>query len=1101
MLTIRLAGRVKKQARIASLGAMTLVSLLPGCVNGLDYDHAQSVAVTVPKAYTDGLSGRPPVPVAETGQTLSMEPARRIVFETQEGTSLALDVAPDGTSIVFDMLGDIYQLPIGGGTAQPITSGMAMDTQPVFSPDGSRILFLSDRSGAENLWQMDADGTHLTQISYYDDDPIFVSPEWAPDGKSILVSRFWPDRNAYELWRFNAVPGDMGEVARASHSDDATTTSSIAPSFASDGMSIYLASLSETPPSFDALSGWDIIRWDPVTGKETLVLPADSDDTSLVPRFRPAASPDGSYLAFAERRHGKTTLNILDLTTNQVRRLADLDPDSLEASLWHDALPRYDFTPDSKRIIVNREGHLQAILLTNGEIETIPFTARIDQGLGKLSRHQAPVEAGPVTARLIQAPAESPDGKLIAFSSLGHIYTQAQTNDARPQRLNSDPVTGYHPAWSADGDMIASVSWTSAEGGAVWITSAKGDSQTKLDLPPAFYTHPVFTAEADALLVISSPAQARRETYMEFGQLRDASLLYVPLDGTEPRVLMSGRIGGTPHFRGRTGEVLVNTENGVEAVSLIDGARALVTQAVGPNWYFASGAAAADDLRVSPDGQWALAKIAQQLHIYNLHEDGGEPFELSAPSRQHVQLTEIGADYFGWSADGHSIHWSVGSTYYKLPIAEIVFERGKNEKAATRFTVTVDVARDTPSGDILLRGATVIPMTDRTNPGQMLVNADVLVRNNQIVSIEKAGETTPDPGVPIVDVSGKYIIPGLIDAHYHVADIRRDVLDTDAWGLRTGLAYGVTTLFDPSSLTIDMLAYEDLVDTGAITGSRLFTTGPAVFDYNDFRSREQVLSVLSRYRDHYRLSNLKEYRAGNRRVRQWVASAADELGMTVTTEGALSFKLDLTQIIDGYSGIEHALPPPVHYRDVTEFFARSGTSNTLTLMITHGGLPADKVFIDRSDPMSDAKYARFAPDWYREARFADVSAESPENYLYPVVAKSALDMLRAGGLVGLGAHGDIPGFGTHWEMQAHVEGGWTPAEVLWAATMGSAITIGRDVALGSLAPGKLADLVVLDENPLDDISRTLAIHYVMKNGRLYDDETLEEKPATRQSRP
>jgi len=170
-------------------------------------------------------------------------------------------------------------------------------------------------------------------------------------------------------------------------------------------------------------------------------------------------------------------------------------------------------------------------------------------------------------------------------------------------------------------------------------------------------------------------------------------------------------------------------------------------------------------------------------------------------------------------------------------------------------------------------------------------------------------------------------------------------------------------------------------------------------------------------------------------------------------------------------------------------------------MITHGGLPADKVFIDRSDPMSDAKYARFAPDWYREARFADVSAESPENYLYPVVAKSALDMLRAGGLVGLGAHGDIPGFGTHWEMQAHVEGGWTPAEVLWAATMGSAITIGRDVALGSLAPGKLADLVVLDENPLDDISRTLAIHYVMKNGRLYDDETLEEKPATRQSRP
>lgn len=1098
MLNIRLAERVKGHTRIASLVSVACVTVLSGCVNGNGSHHPE---VTVSKAYTEGLTGRPPVPVAKPGQTLPMEPARLIRFETEEGTSLALDVAPDGTGIIFDMLGDLYQLPIEGGVAQSVTSGMAMDTQPVFSPDGAKILFLSDRSGAENLWQMDADGTHLAQISYYDDDPIFVSPEWAPDGKSILVSRFWPDRNAYELWRFNAVPGNMGEVVRPSHSVNTTMTSSLGAAYASDAASIYIASLSENSPAFDELSGWEIIQRDAATGEEMPILPVDSEDTGVVPRFRPAASPDGRYLAFAERRHGKTSLNILDLSTDKIRWLADLDPDALEASLWHDAIPRYDFTPDGKSIIVNRQGHLQAISVTSGEIETIPFTAKIDQKIGKLVRHQAVIEDGPVAARLIQAPAESPDGKKIAFSSLGHMYIQSLTMGGRPQRLSSDPVTAYHPAWSADGDKIAWVSWTNSEGGAVWIVSSSGDSLTKLDLPSAFYTHPVFTPAGDALVVIRSSAQERRETYMEFGQLRDASLLYVPLNGERPRVLMSGLIGGTPHFRGRSGEVLANTDVGVEAISLIDSAQALVTQAVGPNWYFASGPAAADDLRVSPDGRWALAQIAQQLHLYRL--DGGteNPFDLSVSTETHVQLTEVGADFFGWSADGQSVHWSVGSTYYRLPIADIVFEKDGNERKAARFPVTVQVARDTPTGEIVLRGAAVIPMTDRDNPGGMVINADILVRGNHIVSIAKAGETAATPDVPIVDVRGKYIIPGLIDAHYHVADIRRDVLDTDAWGLRTSLAYGVTTLFDPSSLTIDMFAYEDLVDTGAVTGSRLFTTGPALFDFNDFRSEDQVRSVLSRYRDHYRLSNLKQYRSGNRRVRQWVANAADELGMTVTTEGALSFKLDLTQIIDGYSGVEHALPPPIHYRDVTEFFAQSETSNTLTLMITHGGLPADKVFINRFDPILDAKYANFAPAWYRETRFTDVPAVAPENYLYPAVAKSSLDMFRAGGIVGVGAHGDIPGLGTHWEMQAYVEGGWTPAEVLWAATMGSATTIGRDQALGSLAPGKLADLLVLDKNPLDDISGTLAIHYVMKNGRLYDDKTLEEQPVTRGSVP
>ena len=152
---------------------------------------------------------------------------------------------------------------------------------------------------------------------------------------------------------------------------------------------------------------------------------------------------------------------------------------------------------------------------------------------------------------------------------------------------------------------------------------------------------------------------------------------------------------------------------------------------------------------------------------------------------------------------------------------------------------------------------------------------------------------------------------------------------------------------------------------------------------------------------------------------------------------------------------------------------------------------------DRSKPFENAKYASFAPDWYRTSRFTNSAVHPFCQYHYPLSASGAAEMFREGGLVGIGAHGDTPGLGTHWELQAHVEGGWTTAEALWAATLGSAAVIGRDAQLGSLETGKLADLVVLDADPLADIHNTLAIRYVVKNGRIYEDEGLKEVAASR----
>ncbi len=1049
---------------------------------------------------------------------LPLKPARNIKFDTDEGTWLSLDLSPDGKTIIFDLLGDIYKMPAEGGPATPIVQGLPFDAQPVFSPDGHSIVFISDRLGTDNIWMMAADGRGLRQISFqHENNVTFSSPEWSPDGKSIYASFFRASINGYELWQYSIDGKDSSEPVKLFRASDKQApdrhVSRLGAMPSKDGHYLYYA-VNDSGLNQDKETEWEIRRKDLKTGKVETMVSAPSTprpDLTAGSYFRPVPSPDGQLLVYGTRYGNGAGLRVLDLANGQDKWLLyPVQRDLLQAAHWRDILPRYTFAPDSKSLLLAIDGKITRLDIETAKRTAIPFKASVDLDLGAPTRVDIPLETGPVRARIIHTPQQSPDGRRLVFSALGHVYIMALDGESEPRRLTRGTTPEFHPSWSSDGKYITYVTWTARDAGHIWMKNADGQGAPKrLTKRRGVYRSPVFAPDGKSVISLRSSHNKRMHTYMEYGPLRESELVQISLlDGTES-ITLKETMGGKIQFSDDPDKLHLNFPDGVNSIALESAERRQLLQVVGTGWYFVEGLAPVDDLKISPDGRWALAQIAQQLHLVKVPRGDAVTVDLNNAAVEHRKITDVGADFFEWADDGQTITWSVGSTYYRRPLNRIILDpphaQSRGADAPTEavdgveaYRAVVEVPRDVPTGTIVLRGATAITM----NGDQIIEHADIVIRNNKITDIGAVGTVDIPPTAEIRNLEDKYVVPGFIDAHNHLADIRRDLLDMNSWGPAANLAYGVTTTFDPSTLSMDMLTYQDLIEAGLMTGSRIFSTGMALFSFNEFQNKHEVEQVLKRYRDHYRLRNIKMYRTGNRRVRQWVVMAAHDMGLLPTTEGALAMKMDLTQVMDGFAGLEHALPVTPLSKDVIQLMAQSGVSYTPTLMITHGGPEGQDYYITKNDPRDGAKLNRFMPRYAIDIKMLQRTWHGKDMYNFPAVAASADKIVEAGGLLGMGAHGEIPGLGLHWEMQAYASGGMTPMHVLRAATMGSAETIGREHELGSLEAGKYADLIILNRNPLETIENTLSIQMVMKNGRLYDGETLDEvwprqKPASR----
>ncbi len=597
-------------------------------------------------------------------ERLPLEPTREIRFRTNEGSWMSLDVSPDGRTLVFDLLGDLYTLPVEGGDATPLLTGPAFESQPRYSPDGSEIVFVSDRSGGQNLWVLRADGSDTTQITRGNDN-LYTSPEWSPDGEYIVASRtFSPLGGAAKPWLFHR-DGGRG-IALI---DEPDNLKAIGAAFDPSGRYVYLAQGTRDWNYDAAFPQYQVVRYDRQTGRQATVTGRYGSG------FRPAVSPDGSKLVYGSRHEDATGMRVRDLATGDEQWLVyPVQRDDMESRATLDLLPGYAFTPDGAALIVSYGGGIWRVPLGGagsdaGEPTEIPFAADVVVHAGPRLDFDYPVEDSPTfAARQIRDAALSPDGGEVAFTALGRLYVMdAEGGD--PRRIGPD-IDGalFHPAWSPDGETIAAVSWLEPDGGHLWVVPRDGGAGRRLSETARYMQSPAWSPGGDRIVLLEAPVRSRLAGAGRGGR---TDIAWYGSDGSGPgraTVVAEGMGRSQPHFRA----------DRPDRIYLHGGARGLVSvrwdgtdekehlKVTGFTSNRGGSPANASSIRMSPSGGKALAKVGNDLYIVTVPQVGAEAPTVSvrnpgAASVPVTRVTEFGGEFQSWSADGGAVTWALGN--------------------------------------------------------------------------------------------------------------------------------------------------------------------------------------------------------------------------------------------------------------------------------------------------------------------------------------------------------------------------------------------------------------------------------------------------------
>ncbi len=1010
-------------------------------------------------------------------------PSHQVSFTTTEGTWMNLDVSPDGQRLVFDLLGDLYTLPLAGGKATRLTSGPAFDVQPRFSPDGRRIAFTSDRAGGDNLWVMDADGGNPAQVTK-EDFRLVNGPAWTPDGQYLLGRKHFTSTRslgAGEVWLYH-VSGGAGLQLTKRNNDQQDQGNEIA--LSPDGRYVYFSEDLTDGQSFEYNKDpngqiYGIRRLDRETGElKNLITGAGGS-------VRPTPSPDGHHIAFVRRVRANSVLYVYDLATGAQRPLFDgLSHDQQEAWAIFGVYPAMAWTPDNRHLIFGAQGKLWKLEVATKAVVEIPFEVDVELSVTEAVRFPQVVSPETFDVKMVRDAATSPDGKTLVFNAIGHLWKKTLP-DGEPVRLTSDAAFEYEPAFSPDGRWIVYTTWDDEARGAIYKVAVSGGAPIRLTPRSGYYATPRFSPDGSRIVY-------RRQTgnsLLGFLHGVDPGLYWMPAAGGEGTLIVED--GSDPRFSPDGSRIYFLSGGGLsktyKSVRLDGG-----DERTHFNLKYV------DAVVPSPDFTWVAFTELHNAYIAAFPKTGS-PIELGKDTKA-IPVKQVSRDaglYIHWSADSQRLHWVLGPEYFSRELKDsFSFVAAAPDSLpaidSTGVAIGLTARTDAPSGRLAFTGARIITM----NGDEVIENGVLVVEGNRIVAVGPAATVQVPAGATVIDASGTTIMPGLVDVHAHTSHFFDGPSPKQNWAYLANLAFGVTTLHDPSANTPFVFSQSELVKAGLVAGPRVYSTGTILYGADS--DNKAVINSLDDARSHLRRMkavgafSVKSYNQPRREQRQQVLQAARELEMMVVPEGGSTFYHNLTMIVDGHTGIEHNIPVAPLYGDVMNLWAETKVGYTPTLVVNYGGPSGEYYWYQHTNVWDNERLLRFFPRSALDARARRPTMVPDDEYFHKEVSRSAKALVDRGGRVQLGAHGQLQGLAAHWELWMFAQGGMTNLEVIRAGTLFGAEYLGLDGDIGSIEAGKLADLVVLDANPLDDIRNTEAIRLVMVNGRLYDAATMDE---------
>lgn len=1031
------------------------------------------------------------LPAVATTQPWSVEQPPGIFSEVAiavtEGTWMSLDVSPDGEQLVFDLLGDLYLLPVKGGIAEKLTSGLAWDMQPRFSPDGRHVAFTSDRGGGDNLWLIELESRKLQAVSG-ETLRLVNSPSWSPDGQSLAVRKhFTANRSlgAGEIWLYHR-DGGSGTPLVSRDNDQKDIGE---PVFSPDGRYLYYSRDVTPGDTFEysrdphrAGGIYAIERLDRLTGERERLI------ERVGGAVRPTPSPDERYLAFVGRHEGKTALYLFDLVSGRQQLLDDqLDHDLQETWAIHGLYPQMAWNPAGDTLYYWASGRLNSINLDNRSKALIPFQVDDSRTMTQALRFRQQLAPPQFEVKALRFATVSPAGDKLVFEALGSLWLK-ELPHGKPRRLTSnDERFELHPSWSRDGRQLLFTTWQDREQGSLRLLDIASGKETLLSSEPGKYVEPAFSPDGQSVVYrkLSGSNLLPRDWSLWSG------IYLLELNGGAPQRL--ARSGWEPHFGGDNQRIyFTDKDDKLQALVSVDrhGQQRKV--------HYRS--ELASQLRLSPDGR-QLGFVDDFSVFVTPFIEAVTPLSLDRkePQTPVTRLSQQSGAHLSWSGDGKKLFWSLGPELFSAAVGTAPSATTSPAKGSY-ISMMAPTAK--PASTIALVGGRIITMVD----DEVIDDGVVVIKGDRITAVGPRTEISIPEGAVKFDIRGATLIPGLIDAHAHVRQGSDGIIPQQNWRNLAHLAFGVTTIHDPSNDTAMVFAASELQKAGKILAPRIFSTGTILYGAKVAGATVAIDSLADAERHVTRQKafgafTVKSYNLPRRDQRQQVIAAARLHNVMVVPEGGSLLQHNLTMIADGHTTIEHALPLAHLYADVHQFFSDSATAYTPTLNVAYGGISGDLYWYGHSDVANHPRLGSLVPrdELLPVARRQMLAPE--EDYHHISVARAAKTLHDWGVKVNIGAHGEREGLGAHWEIWGFAQGGMEPLAALATATRNPAASLGLDEHLGSVEVGKLADLIVINGNPLTDIRATEKVRYTIIGGEILDATTLNKLLPQPQQRP